>query len=222
MRFVALALVACAAFALLASGSVSIGFPVGLVVLNTSTLQSGQLPEGWRLKVNRGTPDIATVASPAGTVIRLKSDRASFALERSMDLDPAQYPVLSWTWKVTRLPEGGDFRRSRTDDQAAQVLVAFSDRHILSYVWDTSAPKGAVQTTSLLPLIRIAAMVCRSGMAEANQWLSESRDLAHDYEAAFGGPVQRIKGIRLQINSQHTGTRAESYFGEVAFREKAR
>ena len=27
-----------------------------------------------------------------------------------------------------------------------------------------------------------------------------------------------VKGIRLQINSQHTGTSAESYFGEVSFR----
>ena len=31
-------------------------------------------------------------------------------------------------------------------------------------------------------------------------------------------PAPRVKGLRLQINSQHTGTVAESYFGEVAFR----
>jgi hypothetical protein len=27
-----------------------------------------------------------------------------------------------------------------------------------------------------------------------------------------------VKGLRIQINSQHTGTMAESYFGDVAFR----
>jgi hypothetical protein len=27
-----------------------------------------------------------------------------------------------------------------------------------------------------------------------------------------------VNGLRLQINSQHTGSTAESYFGEVAFR----
>jgi hypothetical protein len=27
-----------------------------------------------------------------------------------------------------------------------------------------------------------------------------------------------VKGVRIQINSQHTATVAESYFGEVVFR----
>jgi hypothetical protein len=27
-----------------------------------------------------------------------------------------------------------------------------------------------------------------------------------------------VTGLRIQINSQHTGTDAESYFGQVAFR----
>lgn len=209
-------------FALIAADSVPTSLPVGLIVLKSSLLHSGQLPQGWQLKVNRGTPDIAVVPGPSGTAIRLRSDRASFCLERSVDLDAGEYPVLAWTWKVTRLPAGADFRHSRTDDQAAQVLVAFADRRVLSYIWDTAAPKGATATMSQFPLIRITAVVCRSGAEEANQWLSETRDLAGDYEAAYGRRAPRIKGIRLQINSQHTGTSAESYFGEVAFLEKRR
>ena len=39
-----------------------------------------------------------------------------------------------------------------------------------------------------------------------------------DYERAFGRSAPRVRGLRLQINSQHTGTTAESYFGDVAFR----
>ena len=37
-------------------------------------------------------------------------------------------------------------------------------------------------------------------------------------QRAYGKPAPRVKGVRIQINSQHTGTVAESYFGEVAFR----
>jgi hypothetical protein len=42
--------------------------------------------------------------------------------------------------------------------------------------------------------------------------------VAADYQRAYGKPAPPVKGLRLQINSQHTGTTAESYFGEVAFR----
>jgi len=60
--------------------------------------------------------------------------------------------------------------------------------------------------------------VCRSGTAEANRWLDESRNIAADYQKLFGKPAPHVKGLRLQINSQHTGSVAESYFGQVIFR----
>jgi len=53
-----------------------------------------------------------------------------------------------------------------------------------------------------------------------NRWVEENRNVAADYEQAFGRPAPRIKGLRLQINPQHTGTDAESYFGQVAFRSR--
>ena len=54
--------------------------------------------------------------------------------------------------------------------------------------------------------------------AELNQWIEEARNVARDYERAYGRTPPHVKGLRLQINSQHTGTVAESYFGHVAFR----
>jgi hypothetical protein len=127
-------------------------------------------------------------------------------------------PYLSWKWKAKQLPAGGDFRHSKTDDQAAQVLVAFTDRHVLSYIWDTSAPQGAMESAGALLLVHIYVVVCRSGSRDLNQWLTETHNVAGDYEKAFGRPAPRVKGVRLQINTQHTGTFAESCFSEVAFR----
>jgi hypothetical protein len=135
-----------------------------------------------------------------------------------MDVSLEQTPYLTWRWKVTRLPAGGDFRNSSTDDQAAQVLVAFADRRVITYIWDSTAPKGAMQNASAIPLLRVYAVVCESGAAEANRWIGESHNVAADYERAYGKTAPRVKVLRLQINSQHTGTVAESYFGEVAFR----
>ena len=191
---------------------------MALVILNATAALPGRLPEGWQLKVNRGTPDITLIGDTTGRVLRFKSHKSSFALERGVDVDVSQFPLLTWMWKVSELPAGGDFRRPSSDDQAAQVLVAFADRRILTYIWDSSAPKGSAQGVSSLPLVHIFAVVCRSGREELNQWLPETHDLAQDYRKAFGRPPARVKGIRLQINSQHTGTTAESYFGDVSFR----
>jgi len=192
--------------------------PLALIVLNTTNWGSGRLPSDWQIKVNRGKPDVGVCADGDGSCLHLKSVKASFALEHGVDVDPAALPYLTWHWKVAQLPPGGDFRRASSDDQAAQILVAFADRRILSYIWDTSAPKGSAQTIGFIPLIHVYAVVCESGSSNAGRWLTETRNVAADYERAYGKAAPRVKGLRLQINSQHTGTVAESYFGEVAFR----
>jgi hypothetical protein len=191
---------------------------MAFIVLNTAGWSVPKLPAGWQVKVNHGKPEFSVCADRADACLHLKSDRSSFSLERSVDVDPTQLPFLTWHWKVAQLPTGGDFRHSATDDQAAQVLVAFDDRRIVSYVWDTNAPKGAEQRTTFIPLVHVFSIVCQTGSADANRWIMESRNVAADYVRAYGKPAPHVKGLRLQINSQHTGTVAESYFGEVAFR----
>lgn len=191
---------------------------LGVIVLNTLNWGKGRLPSDWQIKVIHGKPEISVCTDGDGSCLHLKSTKASFAVEHGVEVDPQQTRFLTWRWKVTQLPSGGDFRRAATDDQAAQVLVAFADRRILTYLWDSTAPKGTAQSASSIPLLHIFAVVCESGATDVNRWVSEIRDVAADYQKAYGRPAPQIKGLRLQINSQHTGTVAESYFGEVAFR----
>lgn len=194
---------------------------LAVIVLNTSNWGGGHLPSDWQIKVNHGKPEVFVCHEDNSSCLLLKSAKSSFALEHEVEVNPYATRFLTWRWKVTQLPAGGDFRHAGTDDQAAQVLVAFSDRHVLTYIWDTTAPKGTAQLASSIPLVHIFAVVCESGAADANRWLSETRDVATDYERAYGKTAPQVKGLRLQINSQHTGTAAESYFGEVAFRATA-
>jgi hypothetical protein len=204
--------------AILALASLAGTTQTGLIVLSPLNWQPGRLPDGWQVKVNHGMPKIATVREGNRNYLDLKSRDSSYGLEREVDVDTQQAPYLTWKWNVKELPAGGDFRRSKTDDQAAQVLVAFADKRVLSYIWDTTAPAGIMESASSIPLVHIYAVVCRSGPADLNRWLTESRNLAGDYEKAYGRPAPRVKGIRLQINTQHTGTSAESCFTEIAFR----
>ena len=204
--------------AILALASLAAATQTAFIVLNPLGWQPGHLPDGWQVKVNHGTPKIATVREGNSNYLDLKSNDSSFGIEREVDVDPHQAPYLIWKWNVKQLPAGGDFRYGKRDDQAAQVLVAFADKRVLSYIWDTSAPAGTMESASSIPLVHIYAVVCRSGAADLNRWLTESRNLAGDYQRAYGRPAPRVKGIRLQINTQHTGTSAESCFSEVAFR----
>ncbi len=205
----------CTAFVFLFQARTS---QLAFVVLNAASLGPGRLPGDWQVKVNHGKPEFGVCTDVEGACLHLRSEKASFALQRDVEVDPGQMPFLTWRWKVTQLPAGGDFRHAGTDDQAAQVLVAFADRRVLTYLWDTTAPKGTAASSSDIPLVHIFAVVCESGSGQANKWLAENRNVAADYERAYGKPAPRVKGLRLQINSQHTGTTAESYFGEVAFR----
>ena len=192
---------------------------MAFIALTAEGWGNGRLPAGWQIKVKDGRPDISVCTdSETPPCLRLKSVRASFAVERKVKINLAEMPYLSWNWKVTELPAGGDFRRASTDDQAAQVLVGFDDNRVLSYIWDTTAPQGTMQSASAIPFVHIFAVVCQSGAAQLNRWVRETRNVAADYERAYKRAAPSVTGLRIQINSQHTGTVAESYFGEVAFR----
>lgn len=207
-----------AAFALLIYAIGARTAPLAVTVLNAASWNAGRLPDGWQIKVNHGIPDVSFSRDNDGPSVHLKSVKSSFGLERGVDVDPGEMPFLTWRWKVAQVPAGGDFRHATTDDQAAQLLIAFADRRIVTYLWDSTAPRGTVQSASAIPLLHIFAVVCESGVAQANRWIAESHNVAADYERAYDRPAPHVKGIRIQINSQHTGTTAESYFGEVAFR----
>src|SRR5512136_2546747 len=84
------------------------------------------VPRGWQIKEKSGKADFAVVKENGIPVFRMKSAHTSFSLQKEVNIDLKQYPVLTWKWKVTKLPAGGDFRKSKSDDQAAQLFLGFS------------------------------------------------------------------------------------------------
>jgi hypothetical protein len=175
------------------------------------------IPLGWDLKERSGTADFGVVKDGALYALRLRSNDTSFSFQRPVKVDIRQYPVLAWKWKVTKLPQGGDFRKSQTDDQAAQVFLAFTRTKAIVYIWDTSAPQGLMLNATAPPFMTIKAVVVRSGERDLGKWVTERRNVYEDYKKLFNAEPPAVTGVRLQINSQHTGTSAESYFADVKF-----
>ncbi len=177
------------------------------------------VPQGWELKEKAGKADVAVVETDGVKAIQLRSADTSFSLQRQIQVDVEKYPILTWKWKVNKLPEGGDFRRTKTDDQAAQLFVAFSRTEAIVYLWDTSAPEGLMTAAPSPPFMSIKAVVVRSGPRQTGKWIAEQRNVYEDYRKLFGQtrktPV--ASGMRIQINTQHTRSSGESYFADVMF-----
>ena len=177
------------------------------------------VPSGWQLKERSGKANLAVIKDGDVHALRMRSVNDSFAIQKRVNVSTLQYPILSWKWKVIALPEGGDFRKSSVDDQAAQLFLAFASRKIIAYLWDTTAPQGLIADAWAPPFMSIKAIVVRSGHTDTGKWLTETRNAYKDYKKLFGQEPPPITGIRLQINSQHTETSGESLFADVVFRK---
>jgi hypothetical protein len=189
------------------------------VLVDFSTTQE-TVPQGWELSVNTGEAYLQLVQNDGKQALQMRSDQASFALQKKIRLALPASPFLVWDWKVTELPKGGDFRRSGTDDQAAQLIIAFSSSHFLSYIWDSTAPKGTIASAPAPLFKKIFAVVMQSGRQGLGTWITERRNLIDDYKQAYSEEPQMIEGVRIQINSQHTQSRAESYWHSIAVTAK--
>src|SRR5262249_41942598 len=132
------------------------------VLVDFSTARE-TVPQGWELSVYSGEASLQLVQDGGKQALQMRSEQASFALQKKVRVSLQGSPFLIWQWKVTALPKGGDFRRSSTDDQAAQLIVAFSSSHFLSYIWDSTAPRGLLASASAPLFKKIFAVVMQSG-----------------------------------------------------------
>jgi len=189
------------------------------------------VPEGWTLMRHSGTPNINLVREGDACYVKMKSDpRSGFGIERQVRVDLKEYPYLNWTWRATKLPQGGDVRKSGTDDQVLQIYVVLPatgfpqtiNTPILTYIWDNEAPKG-ISVRSPKPLLRkIRYLVVRNKTDHLGNWYTEKRNVYEDYKRIFrdihgGEPLGATHGVRFYINSQNTRSYAEGYIGEMYF-----
>ncbi len=178
------------------------------------------VPEGWKLEKKAGTQEISI--GKDGAFIRLRSNNTSFGLQKEMDFDLKNYPYLNWRWKVSGLPEKGDFLSGETDDQAAQIYVLFPhfpaklNTELVGYLWESkSKNKGKEGESPAWSKSKV--IVLQAGSEKLNQWVQEKRNVYEDYKKLFKKEPSRVGGVVLYINTQHTHGKAESYFGPIYF-----
>jgi hypothetical protein len=182
-------------------------------------------PVGWILEEKAGIPDIKIEKVEDHFSVRLKSNNSSFGLKKEKEFDLKDTPYLNWKWKVTVLPERGDFLKKETDDQAAQVYVYFPrfpaklNTEIVGYLWESN-PANLRREGESPAWSKSKVIVLQAGSKNLNQWVQEKRNVYEDYKRLFKKEPPKGGGVTLYINSQHTQGKAESYFAEIFFSKK--
>ena len=183
------------------------------------------IPPGWQGQ-KWGDPkyDFEVVQDGAEKALRLRSNIDSSTISKEIKVDVKQYPIVEWKWKVVTLPPRGHARKADTDDEAAQLYVTFPRfpsavrSRIIGYIWDSTEPAGASFQSAKVSTVHF--IVVRSGGADLGKWITESRNVLEDYKKIYGeNPGESAGAIALSINSQNTGAKAESLFGNILFKK---
>jgi outer membrane protein OmpA-like peptidoglycan-associated protein len=196
----------------------------------TSLAMSKGVPDGWSLEKKTGQPVMKLEKDGNAFYLQLTSKGdSSFGVRKEARVDIKKFPILCWRWKVTKLPRGGDIRRSATDDQALQVYVAFKksgllglNTPIVGYVWDNEAPKGWSGRSPQMGGDKLRCIVLRNKTDKVGEWYTERRNVYEDYKKLFadikgGEPEGATTGLQIYINSQRTKSQAESIIGDIYF-----
>ena len=182
------------------------------------------IPGDWKGQTwGQPTYDLEIVLDNGQPVLRLRSRGAHSTINRDLRgwVDINQTPILEWSWKVTTLPTGGNACEKSTDDQAAQVYVAWMRApesvrsRIIGYIWDSTAPAGTIcksQKTSTVTYV-----VLRSGADELGKWITERRNVVEDFRRIYGEAPDKPTALSLSIDSDDTRSSAESFIGPTMF-----
>jgi hypothetical protein len=184
------------------------------------------IPPGWKGQ-NWGSPkyDFTVVQDDGRKALHMKSagDGSTVSKEVKGKVDLKATPVLEWSWKAVVLPKGGDSRKKATDDQAAQIFVAWPRfpeavrSRIIGYVWDTTAPVGTIAKSEKTGTVTY--VVIRSGAAELGRWMTERRNVAEDFRKIYGEEPEAPAAVSISIDSNDTSSVAESFMGTILFKK---
>ena len=203
----------------------------------------GAYPGAWRevtfSKFRK--PTKYTLIDECGTtVVEAKADASSSGLAEPLDIDPHQYPWLTWRWKVPALIPGIDNTKRAADDAPARLEVSFDgdmknvplDDKVfffqvkaltgldmpyatLEYVWGDGAPPETVIVNTWTSRIRM--LMLEVGSERAGQWVTETRNVYEDYKRAYGEEPGKITAVAIVTDTDATGEKSTGYYGDIAF-----
>ncbi len=99
-----------------------------LVGYFSSERADSTVPTGWKPltfpKIAQHT-SYDLVRDGDHVVVKATSQASSSGLTREVRIDPKEYPIIQWTWKVSNILKAGDVAKKEGDDYPARIYVTF-------------------------------------------------------------------------------------------------
>lgn len=209
----------------------------------SSSSPGATLPDGWQPlafpRIERHT-DYALVEDEGSVVLKAVSDASASGLTRAVSIDPRQYPVIQWRWKVGNVLRKGDVTRKDGDDYPARIYITFAfdpDKagylerlqqaaarlvygeavpyRAISYIWGSNSRAGTMVANAYTD--RVMMFVVRSGEESLQQWVTQRRNVDADYRRAFGEEPTAISAVAIMTDTDNTRESAVAWYGDIAF-----
>lgn len=170
------------------------------------------LPADWKpfvfKKITQHT-HYSLVKDQGNIVVKAISRGSASGLIRKISIDPIQYPIIQWQWKITGVYPKGNVTQKDGDDYPARLYITFAydpekvdifekakyeaayllygeypPISAINYIWANKAPMGTWVDNPYTS--RSKMIVVQSGSLKKELWVTEERDIYKDYQKAFG------------------------------------
>jgi hypothetical protein len=170
--------------------------------------QVGEFPAGWRVRKDAGR-EVYRVAEDGGLrFLRAVSQGLGIqAARETKGWDLAARPVLAWSWRPRKFPQGADEREGGRNDSVLSVYMLVEHSRVrgpkaVKYVWSEQVPVGTHLTSnSGLTQVR----VLRTGPPSGDGWTEERANVLEDFQRYFDEKdVPQPAGIAVLTDSDDT------------------
>jgi len=176
----------------------------------------GTFPTAWRVRTDAGKDVYRIFDDGALRFLRAHAESMGMqaAMQREWDLDA--YPILSWSWRLRRFPEGANEQSGKNDSAlAVYLLVPYSNVRgpkAVKYIWSERVPIGTrLQSNFGLTQVK----VLRTGTAAGEAWVPERVDVRADFRTLFGvDETPTPAGIAVLTDADDTGSEAEGDYAD--------
>jgi hypothetical protein len=229
-------------------GLVQAEIPETLEVGRFSAASPGAgLPEGWKPLTFKKVPKPTSyelVQDGDHVVVKAVSHASASGLTKAVTIDPKEYPIVRWRWKIENLLQHSDVSKKGGDDYPARLYITFEydpdkvgfGRKLkykagqalfgeipigaLNYIWETRTPVGTIVDNAYTDFAKM--IVVESGPKKLGMWIEESRNIYDDYKKAFGEEPPLINGVAIMSDTDNTKEQAIAYYGDIVFERSVR
>jgi len=209
----------------------NIGITLSLCLLVSTTYAQERINIGqfskqnlsdWNEKEFNDLTIYNLVKEDDSSILKAHSIKSASGLFKEQAINISEYPFLNWRWKTTTRLNVSNEKTKSGDDFSARIYIIkdgglfFWNTKALNYVWARHEKKDAVWPNAYAPNNAMMIAV-RSENDALNTWYDEKRNLAKDYEQAFGERIDEIDGIAIMADTDDSQDETVSYFGDIYF-----